>query len=120
MQVPWPASQAPSKAAGMGSREARERQPVWGAEDCALYPCYRDTVQKEGTQGKEETGKAMRGQRGKKEAREKAATGQEGHVSGRLNAGEVCPCRKLWEDQEQSQPQARGITLSPLKEGCPS
>ena len=49
------------------------RQLVWGLEkqekdsqcgvreDCALYLCYRDTVQKEGTQGKEETGKAMRG-----------------------------------------------------------
>ena len=70
MQVPWPASQVPSKAAGTESGEASVRQSVWGREDCALPLCYREAVQKECTQGKEDGG-SDEGERGKKGARER-------------------------------------------------
>ena len=71
MQVPWPAFQAPSKAAGMGSREARERQPVWGARGLRSLPvllgyCTKRGHSREGGDGEGDEGvKGKEGSKGK-------------------------------------------------------
>ena len=71
MQVPWPAFQAPSKAAGMGSREARERQPVWGARGLRSLPvlsgyCTKRGHSREGGDGEGNEGvKGKEGSKGK-------------------------------------------------------
>lgn len=71
MQVPWPASQVPSKAAGMGSREARERQPVWGARGLRSLPvlsgyCTKRGHSREGGDGEGDEGaKGKEGSKGK-------------------------------------------------------
>lgn len=102
----------------MGLEKQGEDSQCGVQEDCTPYPCHWDIVQKEGTQVKKERGKEMTEKRETKEERKKATTGQDRQVNRQLNSEEVCPCRKLREHQEERQPQARGVTVSPLKEGC--